>query len=116
MTYNEFRDRMDRFWESANHEALELKDPSRALDRLHALYHKFDVPEREFADRVLAEWLGSAEEAKRFDAVALIRAFRIERAIPALEQLAHELCRSGDPGAPFEREKVRNLVANLASD
>jgi hypothetical protein len=115
MTLDETREKMDLFWESADREALELKDSYLALDRLHTLYHGLDSSERELADQVVAEWLLSGEEAKRFDAVALIRDFKIASAVPALQRLADELDRSDDPGARFEREKVDGLLAELTS-
>jgi len=116
MTLSETRDKMNLFWESANREALELKDSYLALDRLHTLYRGLDSLERELADQVVAEWLLSDDEAKRFDAVALIRDFKIGSAVPALQRLADELDRSKDPGAGFEREKVNGLLAELTSD
>ncbi len=116
MTLDEFREKMERFWESANREALELKDSYLALERLHSLYRRFDSSERQLADQVVAEWVRSNEEAKRFDAVALIREFKIGRAVPALRELADDLGQSDDPGAPFEREKVERLLAEMASN
>jgi hypothetical protein len=113
MTLDEFREKMQGFWESANREALELKDSYLALDRLHSLYRSLNSSERELADQVIAEWVRSPEEAKRFDAIALVRAFKIGVAIPALRELAEELGRSDDPGAPFEREKVEGLLADM---
>lgn len=116
MTLEECRDKMHQFWESTNREALEVKESYLALDRLHSLYRSLDPSERDLAGQVLAEWVRSDQEAKRFDAVALIREFEIGRAVPALRQRADELRRSDDPGAPFEREKVEGLLADLTSD
>jgi len=113
MTLDDFRSRMNSFWASANREADELKDPIRALERLSGLYRTLDVTEREFADRVLAEWVLSDEEAKRFDAVAMIREFEVASAAPELRELIGRLARSDDPGAPFEREKVEVLLRDL---
>jgi hypothetical protein len=84
-----------------------------ALERLSELYRGLSQSERGFADQVLAEWLKSDQEARRFDAVALIREFRVTSAAPALRDLAQRLTRSDDPGAPFEREKVEGLLQEL---
>lgn len=116
MTLDEFRGRMHRFWESANREGLELKDSYLALERLRSLYRSLDTSERDLADQVLAEWVRSDQEAKRFDSVTLIREFAIRRAAPALREHADELRRTDDPGAPFEREKVEGLLADLTSN
>lgn len=107
---------MNAFWASANREADELKDSFAALERLMSVYQRLDPSERELANQVLVEWLGSEEEAKRFDAVALIREFRVSSAAPALRDLADHLTRSKDPGAPFEREKVERLLMELEAD
>lgn len=113
MSFEEFRRRMNAFWDSANREADEFKDSMLALDRLVARYRSLTPSERQLADRVIAEWLHSPDEAKRFDAVALVREFEISSAIPALRDLSSGLQTSSDPGAPFEREKVEALLAEL---
>jgi hypothetical protein len=113
MTLEDFRTRMNSFWESANREADELKDPIRALELLSRLYRNLDVAERALADRVLAEWALSDDEAKRFVAVALIREFEVVSGAPELCLLISGLAGSDDPGAPFEREKVEVLLRDL---
>lgn len=116
MTLEEFTQEMDRFWEQANREALELKDSYRALDRLHSLYEGFDDDERALADQVLSKWALSDHEGKRFDAMALICDFRISQALPALEQLVDRLEKSREPGAPFERDKAKRIISELSGD
>jgi hypothetical protein len=116
MTIEEFRRELDAFWGRVDREALELKDSYRALDRLHALYRGLGADERALADEVLSGWVLSDEEAKRFDAMALIREFRIGSAVSALERLVRRLEDSSEPGAPFERDKVAGLIAELSGD
>lgn len=113
MTLENFRNHMDAFWASANRDAHALKDPIHALERLSELYRSLDETERGFADRVLAEWTLADDEAKRFDAVALIHEFNVATAEPELRELIARLARSDDPGAPFEREKVETLLREL---
>jgi len=113
MNRPEFEQNMDEYWERANEEALRLKDSYLALDRLSGLYRKFDEDERSLADEVLAEWVLSDQQAKRFDAMALIRDFRVRSALPALEQLLTKLAADEAPGAPFEREKAADLIREL---
>ncbi|MEJ7786517.1 MAG: hypothetical protein WKF96_17075 [Solirubrobacteraceae bacterium] len=113
MTMEEFRDQLETFWASAIREAHDCKDPFLALDRLFTLYRSLDPVERELAHQVLAEWLVSDDETKRFVAVALVREFRVVTAAPALRQLSDQLQRCDGPGAPFERRKVEDLLSEF---
>lgn len=116
MTLERVRREMNAFWALANREAEEFKNSFLALERVNGMYRGLSAADRELADRVLAEWVLSDEEAKRFDAVALIREFHVLTAAPALRELAHNLARSSDPGAPFEREKVEGVLRELGAD
>jgi hypothetical protein len=116
MTLDEFRSEMEAYRQAANEEANEFKHPYIALDRLFALYRKFDAEERAMADEVLTDWVLSENENTRFDALALIREFRIITSIPALQQLAKRLASSRTPGAPHRLEKVNRLIADLSHD
>jgi hypothetical protein len=115
MNLDEFRTEMDRYRESVDEEARSQRDSYIALDRLYALFRRFDEDERELADQVLAEWVLSDDAGKRFDAIALIREFGIEGAAPALEQLADRLAGSAVPGASDEREKAATLAKELVA-
>ena len=115
MRLAEFRLRMESYRREVDEEAMSLKDSYLALDRLHALYQKFDAEERAMANQVLAEWALSEDEKVRFDALALIDDFKIATAIPALEKLAERLATSGTPGAPYELQKLRRIMGSLAA-
>lgn len=108
MMHDEIRDRMDALWVSANRAADELRDPFVAMERVAAFYAGLGAGERAGADEVLGEWVMSTDEAKRFDAIALVRELSVRRAVPALRALTMRLGASDDPGAPFEREKVES--------
>jgi len=114
MNLNEFRVHMTSYRRAGDDEATSLKDSYLALDRLHALYEKFSDDERSMADQVLAEWVLSADEKMRFDAIALINDFKIVSAIPALQKLAERLMLSDTPGAPYEIKKIRRVIGSLA--
>lgn len=114
MTLDEVRRTMNRCWERADREALATKDSHVPLDRLHALYRSLAPTERKPGDQVLAEWVLSPEEVKRFDAIALIREFGVKSTESALRQLVDRLEGSDEPGARFEREKALGLLAELA--
>jgi hypothetical protein len=113
MTYEEFRESMESFRKTADIEAAAQKDSQQALDQLCTLYKKFDVPERAMASRVLAEWSLSSDPGKRFDALAIIKEFRVSDALPALRELAIRLESSAEPGAPYELQKVNRIVGSL---
>src|SRR5262249_18577389 len=107
MTYEEFRRQIESFRRRADQDAGDCKDSQLVLDRLHSLYARFDASERAMGDRVLAEWALSADEGTRFDALVLIREFKVRQAIAALQELARRLEGSAAPSAPFELEKVK---------
>lgn len=113
MKIDEFRRRMEQFWQDADQEAASLKDSYHALELLHNLYIKFDGAERAMADEVISEWVLFESEKMRFDALALIDDFCIERAMPALHDLAIRLSTSSTPGAPYELDKVNRIIHKL---
>lgn len=115
MNLDEFRREMESYRRDVDAEARSFKDPWIALERLRSLYARFDIPERQMADRVLAEWVLSQDENLRFDALALIRDLRVVTALPALRILAVRLSSSPAPSAPFELKKVNRLVQELAT-
>lgn len=108
-------ERMDGLWERVNREALEFKDSYLALDRLSDFSAGLAPEELERADEVLADWVRSGDEGRRFDAMALIRRFRVTAAVPVLRELAADVAGSDRPGAPFEREKAEQLARELAA-
>ncbi len=92
---------------------MEFKDSYLALDRLHSLYRKLDDDERAMAEIVLSEWALSEDEGLRFDALAMIKDFRIAAALPMLRKLADRLFLSKEPGAPYELKKVNRIISAL---
>ena len=113
MNFHDFRQEMESYRRSVDEEARTLKDSYLALDKLHALYRKFDAEERAMADQVLAEWALSDAEDIRFDALALIDDFKVTTAADALKTLADRLASSNAPGAPYELQKVDRILKNL---
>ena len=114
MNLDEFRLKMKSYRDAVDNEAIALKDSFLALDRMRALYEKFDSEERDMADRVLAEWTLSEDEALRFDAMALIGQYKITTTLPAVRTLASRLASSAAPGARYELEKAARLIQTLA--
>lgn len=109
------RNRMNSVWNSASREADEFKDPMLVIERVRDAYRSLDLADQRSADEVLAEWLLADDESKRFDALALVQELRVGSAAPALRSLANSLESSGDPLAPFERQKVEDLLKELGA-
>lgn len=114
MNIDEFRHEMITYRQAVTEEAMSFKDPYIAIDRLRALYLKFDDKEKMLANQVLAEWVMSDNEDVRFDAQLLIDEFQIVTATPALRELATRLESTITPGAPFELQKVNRIIRELA--
>jgi hypothetical protein len=77
-------------------------------------YRSLAERERADVDQLLIDQLASQDETVRFDALALIREFRIIAAVPALRVLADWLGTQHLPGAPYEWAKVNRLIGVLA--
>lgn len=94
-------------------EAIDEKASQGALFALFEAYRQLDTVDRAVVDR----WMGGqallGEEVDRFDAIAMIREFRVMSALAGLHRLEDRLADSDSPGAPFERVKVGRLIAYL---
>lgn len=115
MSFEEFRQQMDVCLGDAIQEAGAAKEMTLVLDRLKALYSRFDEQERAIADEVIGEWVLSNDESRRYVADALISTLRIVRALPALHILLSRLKQSGELGAPYEASKVGATIAELTT-
>lgn len=89
------------------------KQSQDALLALFTRYRALSDEERPVVDLLLAEQVESLDENVRFDALAIIREFRIVSALPALRSLADRLEAQDSPGAPFEWAKVNRLIGLL---
>ena len=110
MNLDEFRREMETYRRGADEEAARRKESFLVEKQLLQLYGRFDEYERLMAHQVFAEWALSQDEATRFDALVMIRRFKIVTALPALRQLAERLRGERSPGAPFELDKVERLI------
>jgi hypothetical protein len=113
MTPDTFREAFEAFRDRVDAEASAAKSSHDAICELGALYERLDARERLLADGVLADWIVSDDEAKRWDALALVRAYKITSAMAALRELEGKLERSSDPSAPYEWAKVNRLIGLL---
>jgi hypothetical protein len=114
MTPGEFRSAFETFRDEVSREAVASKSSHDAFVQLSGLYTKFDADECALADAIIADWLGSDDESKRWDAEALIQEHTMASALPQLRALADELECATDPGAPYERAKVNRIIGQLA--
>jgi uncharacterized protein HemX len=105
-TWEQLRERVDR-------EAREQKMSQAAILELSRQYRLVRVGERKEVDELVAEWVLSDDENKRFDALALISEHRIKSATPALHRLAERLKTAADPSAPYELAKVNRILGKL---
>jgi hypothetical protein len=97
----------------AEAEGQESKEAMLPIERLRDAYSRFTPSEQVLGEQVLAEWLDSDDENRRFDALALIDEFRVVAMAPALGRLADRLRESRAPGASFEREKIGRIMDRL---
>jgi hypothetical protein len=104
------------FREQASEEAIEAKDSQSALFALYAYYKSLTGEERLIIDRLLAEQLGGDDEDVWFDALAVIREFRVTSALPALRELADRLESAHGPSAPYDWAKVNRLIGYLTAE
>jgi len=102
-----------RFRRSVSDEAEAMKQSQAALFALFERYRRLPVGERHVIDRLLADDVQSDDEGRRFDALAIIREFRIVSALPALRALAARLENASEPSAPYEWAKVNRTIGLL---
>ena len=107
MTPGTVREALESCREVADIEAEQRRDSQYVADQLRDLYLSLERDERSEADAVIAEWLISDDEKKRFDALGLIAEMKIVAARPALELLERRLSSDPAPGARFEMAKAK---------
>lgn len=115
MNLAEFRDQMRTRRDDADKRAVDAKESNLAWEWLCDMYRKFDAQEREMANQVLVEWLSSADDNLRYDALVLIDEYHIHTALPALETLSLRLSMSKSPSALPELAKVTHVIERLVA-
>lgn len=104
-------------WEAYSREAdqtyQDAEDSQGALLALFDRYKGLGPDERKAVDELLSEQLASPDENVRFDALALVREFKIRSTEPQLRSLASRLEADMKPGAPFELAKVRRILREI---
>jgi hypothetical protein len=103
-----------RMREEVSARAVANKQSQEAVLAMAERYRSLTEGERADVDQLLIEQLASEDETVRFDALALVREFRIAAALSALRVLADWLETQHSPGAPYEWAKVNRLIGALA--
>jgi hypothetical protein len=99
-------------WALANREAVEANEPVVASDRVREFFHSLEPEELAVANLLLVEWLSAEDEAKRWDAMMLIRERGVGDAVPALKRLRDRLA-AEESKISGERARVERLIAYL---
>lgn len=107
---------MEDRWREFEREASALSEGNLATVLGKAWYRTLDSTERSLADQVLGDWVLQGTSGQQFDALALIREFRIRSAEPVLHQLAAKLDRTPGPAAKDLGEKVQRVIDTLKGD
>ena len=113
MTLDEFREDLEAWWGETEAREVSRKNSHGALLAFMDLYERLDPNERELADQVIAEWVASENERKRFDALAMVDHFRIRAASAQLRRVEAELVARTDHEAPYELAKVRRILERV---
>ncbi len=113
MKLDEFRKKMEFWWEETDKHETVRKNSQGTLLELMGLYERFDEVERVMANRILCEWIESDNNRKRFDALAIIDKYKIRSAIPKLRDFESKIANRPDYEAPYELAKVRRILERL---
>jgi hypothetical protein len=113
MTYEEFREQLDDWWQQTDAREVAAKNSQGALLDLMVLYERLDPQEQGLADQVLGEWIASPNQRKRFDALAMVDHFRIRSAVASLRSHAQEVEKRTDHEAPYELAKIARILSRL---
>jgi hypothetical protein len=82
---------------------------------LSQAYRSLSPDEQDVVDTLLAEWVVSDDDRKRFASMALIREYNIVSALTALQELVRQLDESLEPSAPYDLSKANRVIAQITS-
>ncbi|MBI5779630.1 MAG: hypothetical protein HZA49_09285 [Planctomycetes bacterium] len=116
MKKEESKKLLEQEWENIIADAESAKDSPRATINLMENYKSLDTGRRLLADQIIAEWITSKDDGKRFDALALVEKFNIRSALPQLRALEVDLKNRTGPDAYYQLEKVRRKIKKLESE
>ncbi|MES9886423.1 MAG: hypothetical protein ABW140_06385 [Candidatus Sedimenticola sp. 6PFRAG1] len=99
--------------------AIESKSTGSIWFELSKLYSSLSLTEKNDVASVLVEWIESDDDAKRSEAIFLVREYKILAAKPALERLRihlHDCKIPSDPQGYHECQEVISLLQILDGD
>jgi hypothetical protein len=115
-----FREMTERFkagllalWEAIDHDAAIAKSPQEATEEFAEFYAKLNAEERAQADEAIAEWVLSENKRQRFDALTMVRRFKIAAALPNLKRLLFNLASSSTAESRYDFGYVSSLIQLL---
>lgn len=100
-------------WERINRLASETKDEVEATEALSMLYDELPARERRVVDQLLADWVLSPDQRKRYDALALARRHHIDAAVPAMQKLLAEVEEADTVEGPYLAAQLRRLLKSM---
>jgi hypothetical protein len=115
MTLTEIQEKLEAWWAETDSREMARKNSQGALLELVQLYETLEPEERDLADQVIATWIRSENDRKRFDALAMADRFRIRAAVPQLQKAEAEFAASKDHAAPYELAKVRRILLHIGA-
>ena len=113
MTSKNVQKQWEDLWNVLDQEAREIKFSEEAIIKLSEVFKELSLAERGEVSKLLALWVISDDEVKRYDALALIDEFNIEMALPQLLQLERKMNKSNDHSVMFELRKIKRIINKL---
>ena len=109
----EFKTGLLRLWQAMDHDAAVARSPQGATEEFADFYAKLSVEDRAQADEAIAEWLLSENKRQRFDALAMVRRFKIAAALPNLKRLLFKLASGDSAESRYDFGYVTSLIRML---
>lgn len=103
----------EAWWQFTSDRAQAAKNSHSVLIELMAQYRKLSIAEQEVLNGIFCEWVNSADDFKRFDALAMIEEFGITSCIHSLTRRHAQLQTSTTPDAPYELAKIDRMLQRL---
>jgi hypothetical protein len=109
------RAEFESFHERLAADAARSKLSEAVITDVQSFYERLDEADRKVVDGVLADWQISGDEARRFDAGALIDLLQIRSALPAVRSALEALKEAEGWRVPYDREVLERTIAKLES-
>jgi len=108
---NSAQEKWESAWQQLHREAVAMKEPLEATERLSQMFADLRPLDRSLIEHLLAGWVLSDDESKRYDALSLIGRHDIMSAGPSLREALVGLASDPSPGAPYVAARIRRILA-----